>query len=479
MKVLLVYPPTVSGCFFGLPRTPPLGICYLASVLLEKGHKVKLIDMRLKNYGYEKLERLIKKFKPKVAGVSATSFDYPGAQQVLQFVKKISPKTITVLGGMHASLVGNELIKSLEVDVIVKGEGEKSFPKLINCLEKERSLSYCEGVIYKNKNGEIIDKRNQAKIIFDLDKIPFPRFDLLPLEEYRAAGFLELPIITSRGCPYNCIFCASWHVHGRTYRGRSGKNVVDEIEQNIKKYRTKNFTVVDDNFNFDKKRVKEICKEIIRRKLDISWQCAQGIRADRADEEVFQLMKKAGCRLVALGIESTSPKVLKAIRKGETIGTIKKALKAAKRAGLIVKAFFIVGAPKDNEETVKKSVEFFQKSPDIDIPRISNMVVYPYTDLWDWVEKKGRFLNNPLDYITKNAEQSFGTQFETRDFPKEKRLKMFNWSSAEAEKKIIKYRLNSMFGEKIGKYFYEILKTDIFRKILKEMYRFKLIKLAD
>lgn len=475
MKIFLIYPPSLSSYAYGQPRTVPLGICYLASALIEKGHQVKLIDMRLKGYDYSYLKNLLKKIKPPLVGISATSFDYPGAKEVLRLIKEISPKIITIVGGTHISLAGEDVIKSSKVDIVLKGEGEKVLPKIVNCLEKNKSLSTCEGIMYKTKNGRIIDKRDKKKFIFDLDSLSFPRLDLLPLDKYRVAGKLLIPIMTSRGCPYNCIFCTNWQTHGKAFRKRSPTNVVDEIEYAIKKYETKNFNVMDDNFAFEKKRAIDICQEIIKRKLNITWQCDQGIRADMADEELFFIMKESGCKLVAIGIESADPKVLKAIRKGETITTMKKAIRLAKKVGLVVKGFFIVGAPGDSEESVKKSVHFF-KTSGIDIPRFSNMTAFPSTDLWKWVEKNGRFIDSPLDYIAKHADSSTGAQFETEKFPRDKRIKMFNWVNAEAEKWTIKYKLNSMYGKKIGGLLFNILKLNIFRALIKKMFQLRLIK---
>ncbi|MCL5090589.1 MAG: B12-binding domain-containing radical SAM protein [Patescibacteria group bacterium] len=478
MKILLVYPPTLSSSYYGLPRTPPLGVCYLAAVLLQKGHQVKLLDMRFPKYNLNYFEEFLKKYKPELVGASATTFDFPGAKTVFEKVKSFNSEIYTVIGGAHASLVGKDIIKLPEIDFVIRGEGEETLPKLIEALKNKKSFSKINGIIYKDKNKKVIDLSAQKKLIQNLDRLPFPRYDLLPLEEYKAKGNLNFPILSSRGCPYNCIFCASREVHGRLYRKRSAINVVEEIEHDYRHYNARQFTVLDDNFTFDKKRVIQICQEIIKRKLDISWECSQGIRADGVDEEVFTWMKKSGCKLVAIGVESADPKVLKTINKGESLSTIANAIKAAKKAGLIVKAFFIVGSPGDSHKSVEKSVHFFQTSG-IDIPRVGNMIAYPYTPIWDWIEKNGRFLNNNLDYLSSKGEHDEGAQFETDDFPIEEKLSAFNWASVEAEKWTIRYKLISMFGEKLGIILFNFLKHDLARSLLKQLYRMKLIKVVD
>lgn len=479
MKILLVYPVGFKTLVYGQPRVPPLGICYLAAVLTKKGHRVKLIDMRLKGFGSPYLKKTLEEYQPQLVGVSATTFDYPRAQNVFRIAKEICPQATTILGGSHASLVGKKLINSTNIDLVLKGEGEKVLPKIINGLYQGKSLSSCRGLIYKNKKSQVIDKSDQREFIFNLDELPFPRFDLLPLKKYQAAELLTLPLMTSRGCPYNCIFCASWQTHGRVYRKRSPNNVVDEIEHDVKKYGAKNFSVLDDNFNFDKKRAIAICQEIIKRKLNITWQCDQGIRADKADEEVFYWMKKSGCRLVAIGIESAEPKVLQAMNKGETISVIKKTIKAAKKTGLIVKGFFIVGGPKDTENSVKKSVDFFRTMP-IDIPRVSIMGAFPETKMWEWIQKNGRFIGNPHDYLSSHeqADQMNEVQFETPEFPQKKRVEMFNWAVDEAEKKTIQYKLKSIFGPQIGLLLAKIFNLKLSRQIIKKLYQMRLIKVV-
>lgn len=476
MKLILVFP-TIVNPEYGLPRNPPLGISYLGTVLKKAGHKVKLIDLRLPKYNNQYFVKTLKSFKPDIVGVSATSYGYLSGKEIFSLTKKYFPKTITILGGPHAAIGGLEAIKDDNLDMFAVGEGEDLVIELIDAIKKKIGLKNIKGLIYKDKRGKIHTNAPRFNSS-NLDLLPFPEFDLFPLEEYKAGGVLTLPIMTSRGCPYGCIYCVSWRTQGKMFRGRNAKNVVDEIESLIKKFKVKHFTVLDDNFAFDKKRAIEICSEIIKRGLKIKWQCDQGIRADRTDYEIYKAMKESGCTLIAIGVENPDPDVLRKMNKGETIEDIKKSIGAAQKAGLVVKAFFIVGCPGDNLKLVKKSIKFF-KDMDVDIPRYSMMTAYPGSALWTWAEKNGRFLSDPFKYTVQKHDNSKDVQFETDDFLAKDRLYGIKLANDEAEKWIIRYKLKSKFGEKIGLYLYPIFRIPAVHHLVKKLYQMKLIRVVD
>lgn len=476
MKVILVFP-TIIKSDYGLPRTPPLGISYLGSVLKKAGHKVKLIDLRLPNYRNDFFIKTLQSFKPDIVGVSATSYGYLGGKEIFALTKQYSPKTITILGGPHAAIGGMVAIQDKNLDMFAVGEGEELIIELVNALGKKKPLKDIKGLTYKDKKGKIHTNMPRFNAS-DLNKLPFPQFDLLPFEEYKAAGVLTLPIMTSRGCPYGCIYCVSYKTQGKMFRGRSAQNVVDEIETFINKYKVDHFTILDDNFAFDRKRAIDICNEIVRRGLKIKWQCDQGIRADRTDYEVYKAMKESGCTLIALGVENPDPEVLKKMNKGETIEDIKKSIKAARKAGLVVKAFFIIGCPGDNIKLVKKSIQFF-KDMDIDLPRYSMMTAYPGSALWVWAEKNGRFLTDGYEYTIRNPDTSKEVQFETDDFPAKDRLYAIRYASDEAEKWMIRYKLKAKFGTKVGIFLYPLFRTSLMHAFIKKLYQMKLIRVVD
>ena len=476
MKIILVFP-TINKSDYGLPRTPPLGISYLGTVLEQNGHKVKLIDLRLPDFGNEYFVSTLRSFKPDIVGVSATSYGYLSGKEIFELTKAYSKKTTTILGGPHAAVGGLVAIKDKNLDMLAVGEGEELIIELLDALRNKKSFKSIKGLTYKDRRGRVhINEPRRTGL--DVNTLPFPKLDFFPLEKYKAAGVLTLPIMTSRGCPYGCIYCVSFKTQGKLFRGRSAQNVVDEIESLTKKTNADHFTILDDNFAFDKPRAIEICNEIVKRGLNIKWQCDQGIRADRTDYEIYKSMKKSGCTLIAIGVENPDPQVLKNIRKGETIKDIKKSIKAAQKAGLVVKAFFIIGCPGDNLKLVKKSIEFFKKM-DIDLPRYSMMTAYPGSALWFWAQANGKFVTDPHDYIVRNPDTSKEVQFETDDFPSQDRLYAIRLASSEAEKWMIRYKLKAKFGEKLGTTLYPIFRTNIMHQFVRKLYEMKLVRVVD
>lgn len=460
MKTLLIYPPSES--VYGLPRYPTLGITYLATVLYQQGYLVEVLDMRFPKNGFAFLKKRLRVFKPDIVGVGSTSFDFPGAQKVFRLVKRISPKMITILGGPHASVCASQAISDKNIDYLLIGEGEEELPKLI------------EGIEQKKRAKKII----QAKPIKNLNALPFPKWDLFPLNDYRVQGRLRLPLMTSRGCPFSCIYCVSWKTHGKKFRIRSPQNVVDEIENDMICYGAKNFSFLDDNFTLQPQRALEICQEIIKRKLKISWTCDQGIRADTTNRKLFQAMKQSGCQLVALGVESADQAVLNKMKKGEQIEAIRQAIIDAKEAGLIVKAFFIVGGPGDNLEKTQKAIEFFKEAK-VDIPRFGMMTAYPGSELWQWVKKNGRFLGNPYRHILQSPTTANKVQFETKDFTKKERLAAFKTAEKEAEIWAIHQWLVKQLGPFLAKVVVLPFYLTFVRELVKKIYRLRIFSITD
>lgn len=214
-----------------------------------------------------------------------------------------------------------EVLKSCnEIDYCIRGEGEESLIKLIHSIESEHEeeIKNIEGVCYR-EYGEA--KCNNYNAINDLDRIPFPNYDKFELEKYTASP-ISLPLLSSRGCPFNCIYCSVGITMGKKFRKRSPENIVDEMGYLAAKYGTSSFQIQDDNFTLDIKRAKELCRRIIDRALDIRWCVPNGIRVDRVNEKLIALMKKSGCREIAIGIESTNNDVLRNLKRGMSIETV-------------------------------------------------------------------------------------------------------------------------------------------------------------
>lgn len=448
MRVFLIIP-DVKGVVLK-PTSPHIGTAYLAAVLLKNKHEVKLLDMRF-GYRYSYLLRILEKFKPDFVGVTSTSVEHKKAYRLIENLKKSGFKVI--IGGPHASVMLKKILEDTKTDYAIKGEGEETIIDFLNNLGKPEKV---KGLIWRNKKGEIIENEDRERIQ-DLDKIPFPAFELFELDKYMDK---KLPIVTSRGCPYRCTYCSIFFTMGHKFRMRSPENVVGEIERWYKKgYRY--FSFNDDCFTFNLERAEKICDLIVERGLKIKWDLRNGIRIDNINEQLLRKMKKAGCTYVAFGVESANQNVLNKMRKGVTVEQAKNAIMLADKVGIKKGAFFIIGLPGDNMETFKQSLDFALSLP-LDEVRFYNAIPYPGTELFSWIKKNGKFLQ-PLDRYLNNADAWDAEPiYETDDFKRSERKKAF----LIAEEYVMKYLMRREFGKFIGTLGWYLWKPKISRKIV-------------
>jgi radical SAM superfamily enzyme YgiQ (UPF0313 family) len=270
------------------------------------------------------------------------------------------------------------------------------------------------GLLYRH-NGTVCSGP-ERELITDLDSIPFPRYAHFDLGKYAQ----EFPLVTSRGCPYRCIFCPH-SIMSTQFRARSATNVVDEIEHWHARG-IRHFVVDDDNFTLVKARVYEICDEIERRGLkDLFIRCANGIRADRVDRELLSRMKKVGVREVGFGADGGNNRVLlDIVHKGETIETIERAIQDAIAVGLQVRLFIIVGHPGETLSDVEDSFALAQRYPLIRL-HLNNPIPYPGTELFEWVQSHDCFLMTPREYLNNLTDSDTEPIYETPELPAETR----------------------------------------------------------
>ncbi len=339
---------------------PPLGIAWLAAVLRENGFKdISLIDSMANRYSNEDIIDLLKKQGPDIIGISFGTQIRFSTFDLARLIKKNFPGVPLVVGGPHPTLTSQDTLENIpEIDIVVRGEGEISFLNLVKEIEKKGSLENVKGISFRDKKGEIVHNPDETAIE-DLDSLPLPARDLLPMERYEQTTNLSKKrstnIMTSRGCPYRCVFCSVSKQWGHRIRQRSAKNVVDEIEFLLKNYPfLEGIRFFDDTFTINKPRVLEICDEIIKRKLSFVWECEA--RANTIDSEIVQAMKRAGCEFIDLGVESGSNKILKNIKKDITVEQAIEAVKVIKKAGIGLKIFIMHGLPGETYEDIKKTV---------------------------------------------------------------------------------------------------------------------------
>jgi anaerobic magnesium-protoporphyrin IX monomethyl ester cyclase len=405
MKVLLVNP---SGMWKNFPS---IGLGYLGAILLKEGYDVKICDS---NYTGGNPLKTIDSFNPDVVGASTFSATVNESSKVAQYAKALSKTTL--MGGPHIAFFQNDIAQNNFIDYSVWGEGEKTLPALLKSLENNNveDIRQLPGMVFK-ENGNIII--NPPELIRNLDDLPFPDYKLAGLDVLR-----DYPLFTSRGCPYNCVFCSIRQVMGSAWRGRSPKNVVDELIAAKESYSAVNFHVLDDNFTFDVGRAKKICELLLSENIKMEWDCPNGIRADRLDDELVSLMAESGCKRIAFGIESGSPEVFKDIGKGETLEKIEEGIKLTNKYKINVQGFFIIGLPGATFERELESINFAKRSG-LDSASFGMAIPYPGTRLMEWVKNNANILKDFKDYYIKGLETQ--PYFETKEFPKEEMIKAF------------------------------------------------------
>ncbi len=429
MGILLICP--LKETIYGYPVLPRLGLAYLSASLTDNDIEHDILDLNLynKNWG-QVLNAKIEKYSS--FGITSTTFEFDSACKVAKHIKSYAPYSKIILGGPHATLFGEEVPKNHhEFDYCFKGEGEESLPKLVHLIDSncEDDIKDIKGICYR-EYGEV--KCNSYKWINNLDNIPIPNYDKFELDKYEGSPKC-FDILTSRGCPFSCIYCTVSLVTGKKFRVRSPENVITEMEYLITKYGTSSFSFNDDNFTLNIDRAKKICRYIIDKGLNIKWRASNGIRADRIDEELVCLMKKSGCTEIAIGIESTNNNVLHNLKKATSIEITEKAISLLQKYKIPTKGFFLIGSPGETKNDVYNYLEFaIQKR--LNDARFNMLIPYPKTELWNWVENNRYWtVKNPQEEITKYTHIGNGrTIYRTPSFSAEEKEKTYqevweNW----------------------------------------------------
>jgi len=384
VKIALIYPPSL---FQTKETMPPLGIAWLAAVLRQNGFcDVYLIDSVINKYSNEQIVEIIKDKGADVIGLSFGTQNRFYAFDLARELKRNFKEVPIVAGGAHPTLTADDILTNIkDIDIVVRGEGEISVVNLIKAIDNKEGLLSVKGVSFRAPSGTVVHNPVQESIQ-DLDSIPLPARDLLPIEKYQQTIPLTnkicTSIISSRGCPYNCVYCSTSEQWGHKIRHRSANNVVNEIEFLMKSYQLDGVGFFDDVLTMDKARVIAICREIINRKLNIAWWCE--VRANTIDKEILRWMKAAGCEHISMAIESGSDRILKIIKKAITVEQGIAAAKLIKRAGIKLKIFFMHGLPGETQEDIKKTVflsRYLLDTVGVDEATQNVTLIYPGTEL--------------------------------------------------------------------------------------------------
>lgn len=388
MKIILVRPKYKSSII-----TPPLGIGYISAYLKQHGIETKIIDGLREGIDNKQMIMQIISEKPDAVGITCLTAFYNEVVELAKYIKQNNIKCI--IGGIHPTFLPYKTLEDSRADYVVCGEGEIAFLKLIKNNFVNKNI---QGV-YSLDNIKSTDKIiKKAEIIEDLNTLPFPDWEQInpnfyPLSPHQGVvkSFPIGNIITSRGCPYQCTFCASANFYDRRIRFRSPENVFNEITFLKENFGVKEIHFEDDNLTLQREHIKKICYLIIKNNIKIDWACPNGVRADKVDEEMVQLMKKSGCYCLSYGIESADKGILKNIKKMETIEEIERAIEITHKAGIFCQGFFIFGLPGETKETFKKTISFAKNSK---LSRASFLLlnVIPGSELWD--KLAGKFKPN-------------------------------------------------------------------------------------
>lgn len=412
MKVLLIQPPIKNMVLTNTPSMvdeeqgyyPPLGLMYLSGYAEQhSGHDIAILDCELDSLSYADINKEIKKQNPDIVGLTTTTFNLIDALKVVDIVKHNNPNTKVVMGGPHVNIFPEETLDLKGVDYIVLGEGEVTFTELTNAIDKKKNISKIQGIAYKQR-GKIIRTKSRP-LISDLDQLPFPARQLTKYKRYYSLLAKREPIttmITSRGCPYKCIFCDRPHL-GKIFRIRSAVNVVDEMEFCVN-MGIKEFLIYDDTFTINRKRVIDVCNEIMRRGLKIGWDIRA--RVDTVDKESLYKLKKAGCERIHYGVEASNQHILDNLRKDITLKQVGDAFRVTKKIGIETLAYFMIGSPGETRKTIIQTIKFAKKLKP-DYVHYSVTSPFPGTDLYKLALQRGVIKEDVWREFAKNPTRDF------------------------------------------------------------------------
>lgn len=444
MRVCLINPPRIQPKAWGKPNVfPPIVLASVAAVL-EKNHSVSIIDAPTEGWknltemdetkyrvglSAQTIAERVREWNPDAviveipfSGWSKTAFE------VVETVKNVNPEMNVVLIGQHPSARPEACLSEPNVDFVVIGEPENTVSELINTLElSKQDFMEIDGLGFK-QNGKPILTRKRA-IIDDMDSLPFPARHLLPMKTYYDAvkenplrGEISKPwtiVTTSRGCPYNCVFCTTSIVWGRQWRARSPKNVVDELEHVVKSYGIKQVDFYDENMTLDKKRIADICDLIVERGVQIEWFTPNGIRADTLDEPLLRKMKRAGCKKIRIAPESGVQRIVNdVIGKNLNLRSVEQAVILCKKVGIKVGCFFVIGLIGETKADIEETIKFAYKLRRLGADSLIFSIAMPlYGTAFYEQAKQGGFLREGFcDYALAATEPLIETaEFSAND----------------------------------------------------------------
>lgn len=400
-KILLIQPPVnVDMKIEGGLKYPPMGITFLAATIREKGYAVKIFDANVEKKPFKQLFKILDEYKPNIVGLSFTSLLAESAHYFADLIKKKDPNIIIIAGGYHSTVVPLEIIKDKNFDFVVIGEGENT---IIEWLEhyknKQNNFDQIKGLVFR-KGDEIIQTEHR-ELIPDIDSVPFPAYDLLPINKYSSLASTRKPYVTfirSRGCPFRCLFCGVQKMFGRMYRCQTPEKTISEIDILIKDFGVKEINFKDSDFLIDKQNVTKFCQLLIEKKHNLIWTC--NARVDMVNEEILELMKQAGCKLITFGVESGNQEILDHLKKDIKIHQTKETVFLTKKIGIKCALDIILGGIGETKKTFNQTLKFV-KEIDPDYVAFTYLTAFPGSELYSKSLENNWFIkgkSNDYDY---------------------------------------------------------------------------------
>ncbi|MBN1353837.1 MAG: cobalamin-dependent protein [Candidatus Omnitrophica bacterium] len=395
----------------------PVGIAYIGATLEREGYEVQLLDSVVEGYNIEDpvpgtgdivyglsldaIEEKIRAFEPDLVGISCRfSSEIYGCYDLAKLVKKIDKNIVTVIGGLHPSYFAREILKKEPcMDYVILGEGEYRLANLISRLNAKENLELFDGIAFRADKDVILQSANRN--IDDLDNLPLPARHLLPMDKYISINVPVAPyplkrrvgiIMTSRGCAYSCLFCASCNFFGHAFRARSIDNIMLEMKELVDNYGIEEFQFLDDNLTWDRQRAKKLFTRM-RDELDIVWCTPNGVMLSAIDEEMLSLMRQSGCYQLSFSVESASKRILReVINKPLDLNIIEPLVRKAQRLGISLHGNFVIGFPDETPQELRETFRFMRK---MRFNSVSVAIVDPIpgSRLYELCEKKDLFID--------------------------------------------------------------------------------------
>ncbi len=399
MNVLLINPPWVVRQSKNLWRNvasvmPPLGLAWLAAVLERDGHRVRILDANADQLFVDQVPPWVRQHGPfDLVGITATTPLIDNALEIARLLKAEWPGVTMVLGGVHPTVLPEEVLQESAVDLVVRGEGENTLREIV----ARKPWEEIAGVSFRREQA--IVHNPPRELIAELDSLPLPAYHLLPMDKYRpAAGAAKrtpaTSVLATRGCPGRCTFC--YRQFGSRLRCRSGRNVAEEVKLLQDRYGIKEICFYDDTFTAVRREVKAFCRALEEMKLDLTWSCFS--RIDTFHEDLFRMMKHSGCHQVMFGVETGNRQILEGINKRTDPEKVEAVIRATQKIGIEVRAAFMLGNPGETEATLRQNIRYaIRLNPDLALFNVTTP--FPGTEMFQWAEQNGYLLTkNWRDY---------------------------------------------------------------------------------